>query len=89
MPLVAVAIGGSEVRARDSHAPVETFLADLRHQFVTAAGVAPMLPTVRLIRRALAAIGLAVAIAGALRLRGRGGTPPQHGGWQPIDPDER
>ena len=40
---------------------------------------------VKLIRRALAALGLAAAIASALRLRGRGGTPPQHGGWQPID----
>jgi hypothetical protein len=40
---------------------------------------------VKLIRRALAAVGLAVGIAGALRLRGKGGTPPQHGGWQPIE----
>ena len=44
---------------------------------------------VKLIRRALAALGLAAAIASALRLRGRGGTPPQHGGWQPIDLDQR
>jgi hypothetical protein len=44
---------------------------------------------VKLIRRALAALGLAAAIASALRLRGRGGTPPQHGGWQPIDLEER
>ena len=42
-------------------------------------------PTMKLIRRALAAVGLAVGIAGALRLRGKGGTPPQHGGWQPVD----
>jgi hypothetical protein len=40
---------------------------------------------VRLLRRALAAVFMAVMIAGALRLRGRGGTPPQHGGWQPVD----
>jgi hypothetical protein len=44
---------------------------------------------VKLIRRALAALGLAAAIASALRLRGRGGTPPQHGGWQPIDLDQQ
>ena len=44
---------------------------------------------VKLIRRALAALGLAAAIASALRLRGRGGTPPQHGGWQPIDLEQR
>ncbi len=42
----------------------------------------------RLIRRALAALGLAAALASALRLRGRGGTPPQHGGWQPVELDE-
>ena len=28
---------------------------------------------------------MAAAIAGALRVRGRGGTPPQHGGWQPVE----
>lgn len=39
----------------------------------------------RLLRRALVALFLAVSIAGALRLRGRGGTPPQHGGWQPVE----
>lgn len=44
---------------------------------------------VKLIRRALAALGLAAAIASALRLRGRGGTPPQHGGWQPIDLEQQ
>jgi len=43
---------------------------------------------VKLIRRALAALGLAAGIASALRLRGRGGTPPQHGGWQPIELDD-
>ena len=50
-----------------------------------ALGVPSSLGLVKLIRRALAAVGLAVGIAGALRLRGKGGTPPQHGGWQPID----
>jgi hypothetical protein len=44
---------------------------------------------VKLLRRALVALSLAGAIAGALRLRGRGGTPPQHGGWQPIDLEQR
>lgn len=39
----------------------------------------------RLLRRALGALGLAGLVASALRLRGKGGTPPQHGGWQPID----
>lgn len=41
----------------------------------------------RLLRRALGALGLAALFAAAARLRGKGGTPPQHGGWQPIDPD--
>jgi hypothetical protein len=53
------------------------------------AGSNPASPAVKLIRRALAALGLAAAIASALRLRGRGGTPPQHGGWQPIELDQR
>ncbi len=39
----------------------------------------------RLLRRALVALTMAGAIAAALRLRGRGGTPPQHGGWQPVE----
>jgi len=39
-----------------------------------------------LLRRALVALTMAVAIAGFLRARGRGGgTPPQHGGWQPVE----
>lgn len=49
------------------------------------AGSIPPSPTVRLLRRALVALSLAGAIAAALRLRGRGGTPPQHGGWQPVE----
>ena len=36
---------------------------------------------VRVIRRALLAVGVAGMIAGVLRLRGRGGVPPQRGGW--------
>ncbi|WP_162941968.1 hypothetical protein [Desertimonas flava] len=39
----------------------------------------------KIVRRVMAALGLAGVIASALRLRGRGGTPPQHGGWQPVD----
>jgi hypothetical protein len=43
----------------------------------------------RLLRRALSALALAGAIAAMLRVRGTGGTPPQHGGWQPLDlPDD-
>jgi hypothetical protein len=43
----------------------------------------------KILRRALVALGLAGLIASALRLRGRGGTPPQHGGWQPIDIEQQ
>ncbi|MFV0309852.1 MAG: hypothetical protein ACK5OX_19150 [Desertimonas sp.] len=43
----------------------------------------------KLLRRALGALFVAGAVAGALRVRGRGGTPPQHGGWQPVDVAER
>ncbi|HEX5367039.1 MAG TPA: hypothetical protein VFW63_10320 [Acidimicrobiales bacterium] len=37
-----------------------------------------------LLRRALAAVGIAVVIAAVLRLRGTGGTPPQSGGWREL-----
>jgi len=42
------------------------------------------------IRRALVALGLAGLVAGVLRLRGTGGTPPQKGGWRELTgPDLR
>jgi hypothetical protein len=37
-----------------------------------------------LLRRALAAVGIAAVIALVLRLRGSGGTPPQSGGWREL-----
>ena len=37
-----------------------------------------------LLRRAIAALGVAAVIAGALRARGTGGTPPQGGGWREL-----
>ena len=37
---------------------------------------------VKLLRRALLALSLASLIAGSLRLRGKGGVPPQEGGWR-------
>jgi hypothetical protein len=37
-----------------------------------------------LLRRALAAVGIAGVIAAVLRLRGSGGTPPQTGGWREL-----
>ncbi|CAN5705849.1 hypothetical protein BH24ACT5_BH24ACT5_01130 [soil metagenome] len=40
---------------------------------------------VKLLRRALLALGMGAVLASGIRLRGRGGTPPQHGGWQPVD----
>jgi hypothetical protein len=43
---------------------------------------------VKILRRALFALWVAGVVAGAMRLRGRGGVPPQHGGWQPIDVGE-
>lgn len=39
----------------------------------------------KFLRRALSALALAGVIAAVLRVRGSGGTPPQHGGWQPLD----
>jgi len=39
----------------------------------------------KFIRRVLAALAATVLAAAAIRLRGSGGTPPQHGGWQPLE----
>jgi hypothetical protein len=44
--------------------------------------------TVRAVRRALLALGAAGVIAGALRLRGTGCTPPQAGGWRELSGPE-
>jgi hypothetical protein len=45
---------------------------------------------VKALRRALAARVAAGAIAGAIRLRGSGGVPPQEGGWRELSgPDLR
>jgi hypothetical protein len=41
-----------------------------------------------LARRVAAALGLAGLIATLFRLRGRGGVPPQAGGWRELDPTE-
>ena len=38
----------------------------------------------KLLRRALLALSLASVIAGSLRLRGKGGVPPQEGGWTEL-----
>ena len=44
----------------------------------------------RFLRRAVVALGLAGLIAGVLRLRGTGGSPPQGGGWRELQgPDLR
>ena len=42
------------------------------------------LPPVKMIRRALVALSLAGTIAGLLRLKGKGGVPPQEGGWRDV-----
>ncbi|MCU1352224.1 MAG: hypothetical protein JWM05_1433 [Acidimicrobiales bacterium] len=41
-----------------------------------------------MIRRALVALGVAGVVAGVLRVRGTGGTPPQQGGWRELTVDE-
>jgi len=40
------------------------------------------------LRRALLAISVAGVVAGAIRLRGKGGMPPQGGGWREISPSD-
>ena len=43
----------------------------------------------RLLRRLAGALAMAGIAAAGLRVRGRGGTPPQHGGWRPLElPDD-
>ncbi|MGA9278321.1 hypothetical protein [Ilumatobacter sp.] len=39
----------------------------------------------KFIRRVLAALTATVLAAAAIRLGGSEGTPPQHGGWQPLE----
>jgi len=41
---------------------------------------------VKLLRRALGALALAGTIAALMRTRGRGGVPPQEGGWREVTP---
>lgn len=38
----------------------------------------------KMLRRALVALGVAGMIAGVLRLRGSGGVPPSDGGWREL-----
>jgi hypothetical protein len=38
----------------------------------------------KMLRRAMVALSLAGAIAGVLRVRGKGGVPPQEGGWREV-----
>ncbi len=49
-------------------------------------GAAPVgtLPPMKVLRRAIVALSFAGAIAGVLRLRGKGGVPPQEGGWREV-----
>ncbi|HSP29384.1 MAG TPA: hypothetical protein VLN74_12595 [Ilumatobacteraceae bacterium] len=39
----------------------------------------------KFLRRAFSAIALMAFAAAVLRVRGSGGTPPQHGGWRPLE----
>jgi hypothetical protein len=39
----------------------------------------------KLLRRILAALFMAGVAAAGIRVKGKGGTPPQHGGWRPLD----
>jgi hypothetical protein len=38
----------------------------------------------RFLRRFVIAVGLAAVVAALLRLRGKGGVPPQDGGWREL-----
>ena len=43
----------------------------------------------RVIRRALAAVSVAAAVAATLRIRGGDGIPRRSGGWRPLAGPER
>jgi alpha-beta hydrolase superfamily lysophospholipase len=48
------------------------------------------LAAMKIVRRVLAALMMAGIAAAGIRVKGRGGTPPQHGGWRPLElPDRR
>ena len=38
----------------------------------------------RFARRIVSALIMTIAAAGAIRVKGRGGTPPRRGGWRPV-----
>lgn len=42
----------------------------------------------KFLRRVISAVLLGAAMAATIRVRGSGGTPPQHGGWRPLDVGE-
>ena len=43
---------------------------------------------ITLIRRTLVSLAVGMALAAAIRVRGRGGVPPQTGGWRELRDDE-
>jgi len=43
----------------------------------------------KFLRRAFTAILMMGLTAAILRVKGTGGTPPQHGGWRPLELPER
>ena len=42
----------------------------------------------KFIRRVILAASVASIIAGILRVRGKGGVPPQQGGWREVTPKQ-
>ncbi len=42
----------------------------------------------KFIRRVVLAASVAGIIAGILRVRGKGGVPPQQGGWREVTPKQ-
>ncbi|MFZ9158926.1 MAG: hypothetical protein ACO29A_07265 [Ilumatobacteraceae bacterium] len=38
----------------------------------------------KMLRRAIAALTLTGLVAGVLRIRGKGGVPPERGGWREL-----
>jgi hypothetical protein len=57
-------------------------------RLVSRSGTTTLDP-MKFVRRALGAILAMVITATVMRVRGTGGTPPQHGGWRPLELPER
>jgi hypothetical protein len=72
-----------------ANAPIRPGVRAISARYTPLLGPRPR-PQVRsaamkLLRRVFAVLLMAGAAAAAIRVKGRGGTPPEHGGWRPLE----